>query len=194
VVQFTVVFGEEVFDAGPRVVGVLASAIGLGAVCAAPFLSSWDGRLPRSSVIRWVLPLYGLSVLSFALSPNWGLGLVALLGVGGGFLSLVATTNTAVQMIVTDAMRGRVMSIRIMGFTASYPIGVLLQGAMADVVGPRATVATAGLVIIVVGLLLASRPVLLRSLDREDDTPDRPVGAPSTAGSPAGGSPAGGLQ
>ncbi len=173
VTQFTVVFGDEVYEAGPRVVGLLASAIGIGAVMIAPFLSSWDGRLPRSAVVRWGLPFYGLAVIAFGASPNWPTGLLALFAVGAGFLAVISTTNTSVQMIVTDEMRGRVMSTRVMGFTLAFPIGSLVQGALADWIGPRPTVMGAGGCLLVAALVLAARPAALATLDNDDDTPDR---------------------
>lgn len=174
IAQFTVVFADDVYDAGPRVVGALASAIGIGAVLIAPALSSWDARIPRSAVVRWGLPLYGLAVVAFGLAPNWPLGLAALLVVGAGFLAVIATTNTSVQLIVADHMRGRVMSARVMGFTLAFPVGSLVQGALADVWGPQTTVIVAGGCLLAASVVLASKPAMLASLDREDDTPDRP--------------------
>jgi MFS family permease len=179
ITQFTVVFGQDVYDAGARVVGVLASGIGIGAVLIAPLLSTWDTRTSRSNIVRWGMPFYALAVMAFGLSPNWPTGLVALLAVGAGFLAVISTTNTAVQMIVADHMRGRVLSVRVMGFTLSFPIGSLIQGALADQIGPRATVAGAGTILLLFSLFLASRPALLRFLDQDDDTPDRPRPAPA---------------
>ena len=173
--QFTVVFAEDVYEAGPRVVGALAAAVGFGAVLIAPSLSTWDTRIRRSSVVRWGLPLYALAVAGFGLSPVWPVGLVCLLGVGAGFLAVIATTNTSIQMIVADHMRGRVMSARIMGFTLSFPLGSLLQGAVADLWGPQQTVVAAGMTLFAVALYLASRPGLLDTLDHEDDHPDAPA-------------------
>ena len=173
VTQFTVVFAEDVYRAGPRVLGVLAAAVGIGAVLMAPMMSSWDGRIPRSSVVRFGLPLYALAVIGFGAAPVWPLGLIALLGVGAGFLSVIATTNTSVQMIVADEMRGRVMSTRVMGFTLAFPIGSLLQGIFADLIGPQVTVVAGGTILLAAALFLALRPDLLATLDREDDTPDR---------------------
>ncbi len=171
IVQFTVVFAEEVYEAGPRVFGLLAAAVGVGAVMIAPLLSTWDGRFNRSSMVRWGLPFYALAVIGFGAAPSWPLGLVALLCLGAGFLVVVATTNTAVQVIVADEMRGRVMSTRIMGFTLAFPVGSLIQGVLADAIGPQATVIGAGAILLVIALGLASQPQLLANLDRVDDTP-----------------------
>ncbi len=173
ITQFTVVFTDQVYGAGPRVLGLLASAVGIGAVMVAPILSSWDTRIPRSVVIRFCLPFYALAVMAFGAAPIWPLGLVALLAVGAGFLLVVATTNTAVQLIVADEMRGRVMSVRVMGFTLAFPLGSLVQGILADAIGPQVTVVTFGAFLMVAALYLASKPRLLANLDRENDTPDR---------------------
>ncbi len=173
VTQFTVVFAEDVYDAGPRVLGVLAAAVGLGAVLVAPALSTWDTRVPRSAVVGYGLPFYAVAVIAFGLAPNWPLGLIALLCVGAGFLAVIASTNTAVQMIVADEMRGRVMSARVMSFTLAFPLGSLLQGYASDAFGPQATVVAAGGCLLVVAVYFVSRPGLLLHLDNEDDTPDR---------------------
>jgi MFS family permease len=173
VAQFAVVFTDTVYHAGPRVLGVLAAAVGTGAVLVAPALSIWDGRVRRSTIVRYGLLLYALSVMGFGAAPVWPLGLLALLGTGAGFLIVIATTNTALQLIVADTMRGRVLSARVMGFTLAYPLGSLLQGALADAVTPQATVIGAGLCLLAVASFLAARPALLASLDHEDDTPDR---------------------
>ena len=156
-----------------RRVGERLTGLGIGAVLIAPFRSTWDTRMARSTVVRWAMPLYALAVMAFGLSPNWPTGLLALFAVGGGFLAVISTTNTSVQMIVADEMRGRVMSVRVMGFTLSFPIGSLVQGALADWIGPRATVAGAGGLLLAAALALAARPATLITLDNETDTPDR---------------------
>lgn len=175
ITQFTVVFAEEVYEAGPRVLGVLAAAVGAGAVIAAPVLSTFDTRVTRSTTVRFGLPTYALAVIAFGLAPSWPLGLAALLVVGAGFLAVIATTNTAVQLIVADEMRGRVMSARVMGFTLAFPLGSLAQGALADVWGPRKTVVLFGVCLLTAALYLASRPTLLAHLDAADDRATRSV-------------------
>ena len=173
VTQFTVVFAEDVYEAGPRVLGVLAAAVGLGAILIAPALSIWDTTRARSTVVRFGLPTYALAVIGFGLAPSWPLGLVALMATGAMFLLVVATTNTAIQLIVADHMRGRVISARVMGFTLAFPLGSLVQGIMADAWGPQLTVVAAGSTLLLAAGFLLSRPGLLASLDRLDDTPDR---------------------
>ena len=174
VFQFTVVFAAEVFTVGPIGLSLLNVALGVGAVLAAPLVSGWDNLFSRAALTRWSLLVYGGAVVVFALAPGYVVGLLALIVVGGGFLVLISSTNTSVQVIVADHMRGRVMALRIMAFTGAYPIGALLQGVVSDRIGPRPTVAGAGVLLLVAGLWLGTRSQLLAQLD---DAHDDDVGA-----------------
>jgi MFS family permease len=165
--QFTVIFSAEVFHVGDVKLSLLNVALGVGAVAAAPLVSGWD--LTRAALVRWGLFVYGGSILGFALAPSYWFGLLAALVIGGGFLVVISATNTSVQVIVADHMRGRVMAFRIMAFTGAYPIGALLQGRLSDLIGPRQTVGGAGALLLVAGFVLAARPALLHRLDDPHD-------------------------
>ena len=100
--------------------------------------------------------MYGAALLAFALSPNYGTGAVALMVAGGGYLAIASTLNTTIQLQVDEAMRGKVLAVYVMGLTGTAPLGVLIQGWAADVVGPRPTVATAGIVFLLLAVALRS--------------------------------------
>lgn len=172
--QFTVIFAADIFVVGPIGLAFLNMALGLGAVAAAPLVSGWDNLLRRATLVRWALVAYGAAVMAFALAPVYAVGLVAMVVVGGGFLAVISTSNTSVQVIVADHMRGRVMALRIMSFTGAYPIGALLQGAISEIVGPRVTVATAGAVLLLAAIWLGFRSGRLEHLD---DPHDEALGA-----------------
>jgi MFS family permease len=167
--QFTVVFAEDEFVVGPLGLAFLNVAIGLGAVLAFFVVSGWDNVVTKATLVRWSLLAYGAAVVAFAASPSYAFGLASLVVVGGGFLAVISTTNTAVQTIVADHIRGRVMAFRIMAFTGAYPLGALIQGWIADQVGARPTVGGAGAILVVAGVALASRPALLARLDDPHD-------------------------
>jgi MFS family permease len=168
VAQFTVVFAGEVYHVGPVALGLLNVALGVGAVLAAPLVSGWES-VTRASLERWALLVYALAVIAFGLSPSYALGVVSMVVVGGGFLVVVSVTNTSIQTIVADHMRGRVMAIRIMAFTGAFPLGAIVQGALADRIGPRATVTGAGVVLLVAALTFVVAPQLLVGLDSPHD-------------------------
>jgi len=169
VFQFTVVFAEDVFAVGPIGLGALNVALGVGAVLVAPLVSGWDEVLSKSTITRWGLLVYGAAIATFALAPTYAVGLLALVVVGAGFLAVVSATNTSTQYIVADHMRGRVMALRVMVFTGSFPIGALVQGWLADRIGPRPTLAGAAAILIVLSLILGARRNLLVRLDDPHD-------------------------
>ncbi|MEV0595496.1 MFS transporter [Nonomuraea cavernae] len=152
--QFTVVFAESVFGVGPVGLGILNAAFGLGAVIAAPLVSGWNHKVSLGQVVRWGLLIYGLGIVAFGIAPGYVFGVVALVVVGGCFLAVVSALNTSMQVIVADHMRGRVMACRIMCYTASFPIGGLVQGFVSDRLGPRTAVCWAGALMLVAAVLL----------------------------------------
>jgi MFS family permease len=147
------------------------AALGVGAFAAAPLVGG--GRFaPRLSVVAGVgLVVYGVMLIVFAFAPSYGVSVVSLVIIGACFLSVVASINTAGQMIVADAFRGRVLALRMMVFTVAAPTGGLVQGWFADQIGPRATVAGAGLVMLAIAVSLTTWKGTIR-LSRLDDPHD----------------------
>jgi MFS family permease len=86
--------------------------------------------------------------------------------VGAGFMVQMAATNTVLQTLVDDAMRGRVMAFYTMAFLGTAPIGSLLAGFMADRVGSAPTIATGGVACLLSGAWLALRLPALRTIVR----------------------------
>lgn len=168
---FTVVFASDVFQVGPAGLGALNASLGIGSVFAALVLKgNRPGSLGRT--VKWALLVFPVAMAGFAAAPSAVVGAVALVVVGGCFLSVVSAANTAMQLIVADHMRGRVLAVRIMLFTLSMPVGSLVQGWISDQIGPRATVLGAAGVMLAVGLVLAlghGRGALARLDDPQDD-------------------------
>lgn len=175
--QFTIVFASEIYEVGPIGLSMLNVSLGIGAILVAPVVSGWDHVLSRGTVVRWALLAYAVSIVAFALSPTYAAGIVALICVGASFLAVISSTNSAVQIIVADHMRGRVLGLRTVAFTASFPVGALIQGWLSDVIGPRLTVAGAGIILGVVALGLCIRPALLGRLDDPHDDASAPADA-----------------
>lgn len=171
ITQMTVIFAEDVFKVGALGFGLLSAAAGVGALLAAPLVSTADEQAGRAALIAWTMPVYAVAVIAFGLAPNAGWGMAALLISGGGFLAVISASNTAVQAIVADRVRGRVMAVRIMSFMAAYPVGGLLQGWTAEVWGPRPTVVGAGVGLLLAAFWLRRHRALLDRLD--DPTDDR---------------------
>lgn len=176
VFAMTVVFAGAVFDVGPVQLGLMNAALGVGAFIAAPVVagSRWSPRLSRLVLVGLVA--YAVALLVFALAPTYVVGVLALIVIGACFLTVVASINTATQMIVADAFRGRVLALRLMVFTAAAPLGSLAWGAVADALGPRASMGIAGLLMALVTLRLVTLRGRFR-LGRLDDPHDESVPA-----------------
>lgn len=138
------VFAEEVFAVSDSSYGLLGAALGIGGVLATPFVAGRGSGMLRSTLAGRGLVIYALSLVAFALSPVFPLAVVSLAFAGGAYLAVASTLNTTIQVQVAEARRGKVLALYVMGLTSSYPIGSLVQGAIADVIGVRAVTAVAG--------------------------------------------------
>lgn len=157
IVQLLPVYAERVFDVGGGAYGVLAGAIGAGATVAVPLLG-WLEGLRRSRLLAGSIIGYGALLVGFAQAPGFLLAVALITMAGMAFLAVVSTLQTTVQLLVDEALRGRVMAVYVMAFTAAYPVGSLLQGWVADHLGAPTTTTVAGLALVALAGVLASTP------------------------------------
>ena len=121
--QLTVVVAQDVLRVGPVGLGLLNAALGFGAVVAAPLVSGWNKVFPTSKVVAWGLVLYGAAMVWFGLTAHFTPALVSLVVVGACFLAVTSGLNTALQLLVADRMRGRVIGVRHIFYLLSFPPG-----------------------------------------------------------------------
>src|SRR6266480_2303228 len=128
-------FARDVLGRGANGYGVLMSASGLGAFVGALVVATY-GHLftPRRLALGGVW-LFSIALLAFSLSRNFYLALAFLLVAGFGMLLFFSTSNTVLQTIVPDEMRGRVMGVWSLVFGAMIPLGSLEAGALAHLLG-----------------------------------------------------------
>ena len=149
-----VVFAEDVFGVSDALYGLLGAALGIGGVLATPFVAGRGSGIPRSRLAGTALAVYAASLVAFALSPVFPLAVVALVVAGGAYLAVASTLNTTIQVQVAEERRGKVLALYVMGLTSSYPLGSLVQGAIADRVGVRVVTAVAGVALAAMWLRL----------------------------------------
>lgn len=164
-VQLVPVFADEVFGVGAAAYGLLAATFGGGAVIGAIVLGSFGSVTRRGRLVGAAMVVNGFAVAGFGAVSNVVPAAVTMAIAGAAMLVTVANLNTSVQLLVPEALRGRLMALYIMTFTGAYPVGALAQGALADIVGPRATVIGAAAVFLVITGVTALTPGLLSSLD-----------------------------
>jgi hypothetical protein len=106
----------------------------------------------------------GFFLIFFSQITSYRLALVALIAVGAFQMLFLASTNTMLQLIVPDELRGRVMSLYMLD-RGLMPAGALLAGVSAHFIGAPSTVAMMGAVVIVLALFLAWRVPAIRALE-----------------------------
>jgi MFS family permease len=148
VVPLLPVVALEMFDASAVQFGVLAGSFGIGAIIGAVLTGWLDGRRVPSGILAVGSTLYAAGIVALGISPGFAAGIVAVAAMGAGFLTVIATNNSAIQHLSSDEMRGRVVGIWLTSFGIFNPIGVLAQGALADAIGIRT-------VLVIDGALLA---------------------------------------
>ncbi len=151
------VFAEAILHQGPRGLGLLMGASGLGALGGALTLAARSGV---RGLGRWVAvsaTAFGIALGLFSLSRTFWLSAVLLVPVGASMMVQMASSNTLLQAMVPDALRGRVMSVYSMMLMGMAPMGALLAGAAAARIGAPYTVAIGGAVCVISAAVFATR-------------------------------------
>jgi len=139
------VFAEEVLRSGPRGLGGLLTAGGCGALIAALWMAGRGNLFGLGQVVAWASAGFGLSLSLFAFSRIYWLSALCLVPAGFCLMVQMACTNTLIQSLVGDAMRGRVMGLYTTMFLGMAPFGSLLAGFLAEHLGAPAAVAIGGI-------------------------------------------------
>jgi MFS family permease len=135
------VFADRILHGGAKGLGILMGFTGIGALLGALTLALRSGVKGLGRLIVITCATFGVSLFLFSFSRNFWLSAVLLLPVGFSMMLQMASSNTLIQTMVPDALRGRVMALYSMMFMGMAPFGALFGGAMADRVGAPITVA-----------------------------------------------------
>lgn len=161
------IFADQVLHHGASALGLLMGASGLGALAAAVTLAA---RTQLRGLGRWVAlstAAFGVSLIMFGLSRSFWLSAAMLVPLGYSMMIEMAASNTLIQAMVPDHLRGRVMSVYSMMFMGMAPIGALIAGSLAQHLGAPRTVEIGGVVCIIGGTIFAWRLPRLRQEGRE---------------------------
>ena len=138
------VFADQILHGGARGLGILMGSTGVGALLGALTLAAKTGI---KGLGRWVAITcagLGISLFCFAFSRSFWLSALLLLPAGYSMMLQMACSNTLIQTMVPDQLRGRVMSLYSMMFMGMAPFGAFFGGALAHRVGAPITVAVGG--------------------------------------------------
>ena len=150
------VFADRILHGGARALGILMGATGVGALLGALTLASRTGVRGLGRWVAFSCGGFGASLFLFSLSRNFRLSVALLLPVGFCMMLQMSSSNTLIQAMVPDELRGRVMALYSMMFMGMAPFGALFGGALADRIGASATVAIGALACIAGALWFGS--------------------------------------
>jgi MFS family permease len=154
-------------DPGAVRLGVLMGATGVGALLGALTLALRSGVRGLGRLIVITCAGFGLSLIVFAASKDFWLSATLLIPVGFCIMLQMACSNTLIQTMVPDVLRGRVMAVYSMMFMGMAPFGALLGGAIADRLGAPVTVAIGGAASIVGAILFGRKLPVFRGEARQ---------------------------
>ena len=150
-------FAREAFHGDSGTLGLLISAAGLGALTGMFYLAMRSGIRGLFGLLAWTSSTAGAALFVFSISTSLWLALPALYCVGLGMMLTAASTNTVLQTIVPDELRGRVASLYVMSFIGMSPLGALAAGWVAERAGPPVTLAACGIAALAAAAVYASR-------------------------------------
>jgi len=158
------VFARDVLHLGETGLALLMGMAGAGALFGALFLAYLgDFRRKGWFVLGGCLG-FAVCLIGFSLSTNVVVSVSFLFALGFAIVCSVAVTNTLLQKLVTNEMRGRVLSLFMLSFIGAMPIGNLIAGAASQRFGAPRTLAVGGLIIIVFIAMVTWRNPRLREL------------------------------
>lgn len=156
------VFAQSVLKGGPGLFGLMLSAIGLGSILGAFLLSCIPAYYPRHHLIPLAMCVFAAIGLLFSLSITPALSLSILVASGCFWLLSLNPSNTANQLLATDANRGRVLSVMLLAQQGGMPLGHLFAGFLTHYMSPpwvlRLMLGT--LLVVMVAFLFAREPAI----------------------------------
>src|ERR1700747_787100 len=155
------VFVKDIFHRGPATYGNLLSLMGVGSICGSLGVASLGNISRKGRFALTMLILLGAGIAGFSLSKLLPVSYTMLVLVGAAMMAVFATVTSLVQLIVSNEMRGRVMSVYNFAFRGGMPMGNLVSGWLVPAYTAPLVLAVNGFVLIVVALyfLLVQRRV-----------------------------------
>ncbi len=149
--DFLPVFAREVFHRDENTFATMLSISGAGAVAGALLVAAVGHIKQKGKLTLIVLVTLGLLMIGFGLSTSLSLSYVILFLSGAALISCFAMISSLVQLITSDSMRGRVMSVYNVAFRGGMPIGSLVAGALIKEFSAPVVIAANGVLLAILG-------------------------------------------
>src|SRR5829696_3220807 len=146
------IYARDIFHLGETGLALMMGTAGAGAFLGALLVAYLGDFRRKGWFVLGGAIAFGLCIMGFALSSRLQLSLLSLFGLGFALVVSLSTSNTLLQKLVIDQMRGRVMSMFLLSFIGTIPIGNILAGTASHHFGPQSTLAFGGFVVTIVGI------------------------------------------
>ena len=157
VLTFLPLFTQRVFNEGATTYSQLMAWSGIGSVVGA-LIIAWLGKFKRMGLTSLLVQVvYGFLIIAFAMSRVLWLSELLLFFTGAALMVVFSTVTSLVQLIAPNEMRGRVMSIYMLAFRGGMPLGSLVSGYFATLVGAPLVIAVNGALLIAVAAYFLAR-------------------------------------
>lgn len=147
------VFASDVLHGNSHTFGFLVSAAGAGAFTATLYLASRKSVSGLGRIVKIALFALSAGFIVFSFSEFLPLSLVSLFVVGFTSIVTIASSNTILQTVVDEKKRGRVMSLYVMAFTGTAPVGGLISGSVSEVIGAPLTLGVCGVFCLLIAVV-----------------------------------------
>jgi predicted MFS family arabinose efflux permease len=146
------VFVKDIFRRGPETYGNLLSLMGVGSICGSLAVAGAGNILKKGRFALLMLICLGMGISGFSLSRSLPLSYAMLVVVGASMMAVFATVTSLVQLITTNEMRGRVMSVYNCAFRGGMPMGNLVSGWLVPAFTAPVVLAVNGLLLVVLAV------------------------------------------
>jgi MFS family permease len=153
----------EVLHGGPHTYGFLLGAVGVGSLYSTLRLVLRRNVRGLTRVIPTGAFMLGVGLIGLGLSPHLWISMQLVLLIGCGMMLALTSSNTIIQTIVSEEMRGRVMSYYTLALVGMTPFGALLAGVMAKRIGAPKTIIVDGIACVLGALWFVSQRTTLRT-------------------------------
>ena len=161
------IFADEILHSGARGLGLLMGAAGVGALTGTLVLAARHGVRGLGRWVMFAAMGFGAALVLFSMSHWFWLSMLLVVPAGFAMILQMASSNTLIQTMVPDELRGRVMAVYSMMFMGMAPFGALLSGAIAHHVGAPLTVRLGGIICLAGGAVFALTWPALRGEARQ---------------------------
>ncbi len=161
------IFADQILHSGARGLGILMGATGVGALIGALTLAVRSGIRGLGRWVGFACAGFGVSLILFSWSRLFWLSVLLQVPTGYSLMVQMGASNTLIQAMVPDQLRGRVMAVYSMMFMGVAPFGAFLAGLLAARLGAPVTISSGALGCVVASAFFLTRLPSLRAQARE---------------------------